>query len=200
MTAKPLLRQCPPCRALLAAPGPPASSPPPNSSPPTTSCARAQGHLFVTGRAGTGKSTLLRCLARPGRRRDGHRGADRPRRRQRRRPDHPFLLRLSAAADPARRHPPQPQRPHHAPAQVPRHRRGVDGALRSHVGHRPVAARQPRAPARAVRRRAARHVRRPAPAPARDRRGRGGRASGIGARRPLLLLASRRCARAPARR
>ena len=107
------------------------------------------------------------ACAGPGRRRDGGAGAHRARRRQRRRPDHPLLLRLPAAADPPRRHPPQPQRPAHAAPQVPGHRRGVDGALRPHVGHRPVAARQPRASARAVRRRAPRPVRRPAPAAAR---------------------------------
>ncbi len=92
---------------------------------------------------------------RPHRRRDGRAGTDRACRGQRWRPDHPFLLRLPAAADPARRHPPQPQRPSHAPAEVSGRRRGVDGALGPDVGHRPIAARQSRAAARALRRAAA---------------------------------------------
>ena len=177
-----------------------ASSRRPSTWPPTTTCEEGDGHLFVTGRAGTGKSTLLTLPQGPDRRRDGGAGADRARRRQRRRPDHPFLLRLPAAPDPARRHPPQPQRPPDAAPEVPRHRRGVDGALRPDVGHRPVAARQPRPPARGLRRRAPGPVRRPASAAARGQRGGGGRAPGVGLRRPVLLLASPRCARAPARR
>ncbi len=53
-----------------------------------------------------------RCCARSrhARPRAGRRRADRPRRRQRRRPDHPLVLRLAAAPHPPRRHPPQPQR------------------------------------------------------------------------------------------
>ena len=134
------------------------------------------------------------------RRRDGDPGADGARRGERRRPDHPLLLRLPAAADPARRHPPQPQRPPHAPAQVPGHRRGVDGALRPDVGHRPVAAHQPRAAARAVRRLAAGAVRRPAPAAPRDQRCGGGRAPGVRPMADRSSSVSRRCARAPAPR
>ena len=128
---------------------------------------------------------------RAARRRDGDPRAHRPRRRQRRRPDHPFFLRLPAAAHPARRYPPQPQRPAHAPARVPRHRRGVDGALRSDVGHRPVAAPQPRPAARGLRRGAPSLVRRPPPAAARRQRCGGGRAPGIAVRRPLLLQPGR---------
>jgi hypothetical protein len=62
---------------------------------------KGPGHLFVTGRAGTGKSTLLTSLKEliademvilaPTGLRCG----------QRRRPDHPLVLRLPAAADPA---------------------------------------------------------------------------------------------------
>ena len=126
------------------------------------------GHLFVTGRAGTGKSTLLRCLARPAS----------PTRWWSLAPTglaavnvggqtiHSFFgfpPRLIRPDDIRRSRNGRVMRT----PQVPGHRRGVDGALRPDVGHRPVAARQPRPPARAVRRRAPRHVRRPAPAPAR---------------------------------
>ena len=125
--------------------------------PPTTSCARARATCSSRAAPAPASRRCSRCtratacpsemvIAR----------AHGPCRRQRRRPDHPFLLRLPAAPDPARRHPPQPQRPPHAAPQVPRHRRGVDGALRPDVGHRPVAARQPRPAARSLRRRAAR--------------------------------------------
>ena len=56
------------------------------------------GHLFVTGRAGTGKSTLLTCLKDLIADEMVVLAPDGARRGQRRRPDHPFLLRLPAAA------------------------------------------------------------------------------------------------------
>ena len=71
---------------------------------------------------------------------------------QRRRPDHPFLLRLPTPPHTSRRHPPQPQWSRDAPTEIAGHRRGVDGPFRHDVGHRPEPASQSRPSARAVRR------------------------------------------------
>ncbi len=69
-------------------------------------------------------------------------GADWPRSRQRRRPDHPFVLRIAPrlirSEDIRRGRNGAVMRP----PEAARHRRGVDGALRSHVGHRSVATRR----------------------------------------------------------
>ena len=118
-------------------------------------------------------------------------GAHGARGSERRRPDHPLLLRLSAPAHPPRRHPPQPQRPADAQAQGHHHRRGVDGALRPDVGDRPIAAHEPRAPAGSLRRRAADPVRRFASVAAGRAGRRGGRAPRKRARRAVLLPGAR---------
>ncbi len=146
-----------------------------------------EGHLFVTGRAGTGKSTLLRACASMITRGGGRAGADGlaavnvggqtihsffgfP----------PRLIRSDDIRRSRNGRLMRKLKAHH-------HRRGVDGALRPDVGHRPVAAHQPRAPARSLRRRAPASVRRSAPVAA-GGAGRGGRrAPRKRARRAVLL-------------
>ncbi len=159
-----------------------------------------EGHLFVTGRAGTGKSTLLRALRDMSEEDMAIAGADGPRRGQRRRPDHPFLLRLAAAPHPPRGHPPRPQRRGHAAPEAARHRRGLHGPLGSDVGHRPIATRQPRPRPRSPSAACGCSVRRFASVAAGHPGSRGGVAPRIRVRRAVLLLCRRRCARAPEHR
>ena len=185
-------------RAAAAASRPTDASPWPSGISPTREYQAAydflkegDGHLFVTGRAGTGKSTLLTCL-------------------KELLADEMVILAPTGLAavnvggqtihsffgfPPRLIRPDDIRRSRNGRLmrrlEVPRHRRGVDGALRSDVGHRPVAAPQPRPAARGLRRRAPGLVRRPAPAAARRQRCGGGRAPGIAVRRPLLLQPGR---------
>ena len=105
-------------------------------------------NVFITGRAGTGKSTLLQVFSGKQRQEAGRPRAHGGCRRQRGRADHPFLLRVQARRD-ARGDPPQdqgqgqplPETFHH------RHRRDLDGAggppgLRGQI----PAAERPRSP------------------------------------------------------